>query len=379
MVASWWSRAGLGILVHWTPASVPGWAPPHVPVDELPLAGRRAPLGWTSRAEWYENALRFPGSPVSAHHRATYGTRPYAAFGGDFNDALHAWDPTEWARAFRAAGARYAVLVVKHHDGFCLWPSAIRNPHRGGWHTRRDVAGEFAEAVRAEGMRFGVHYCGGLDRTFDGRPVARRADLVRAVPRGGYPDYAGAQLRELIRRYRPDVLRNDLAWPGTRADVRHLVGYYRFTVPHGVVDRPVPAPPIRHALRLPGAGTLYDRWARRADARDGGRAAHGPGDHGLRTTEPTRRTAPGARTGPYEITRGIGPGAGYNRAAPPEAHLGREELERLVRGTAADGDNLLLTVGPRGEDAAIPAEQRLRLDWLAEHSRHSRVAVTAGE
>ncbi|MFF8710720.1 alpha-L-fucosidase [Streptomyces sp. NPDC015184] len=367
MVASWWSRAGLGILVHWTPASVPGWAPPHVPADELPLAGRRAPLGWSSRAEWYENALRFPGSPVSAHHRATYGTRPYAAFGGDFNDALHAWDPTGWARAFRAAGARYAVLVVKHHDGFCLWPSAIRNPHRAGWHTRRDVAGEFAEAVRAEGMRFGVHYSGGLDRTFDGRPVAGPADLVRAVPRGGYPDYASAQLRELTRRYRPDVLRTDLFWPGTRIDARRLVDYHRFTVPHGVVGHPVPAPPIRHALRLPGAGTLYERWARRAGTGDGGHPAPGPGDRGLRTG-----------TGPYEVTRDIGPGAGHNRAAPPGSFLRREELEALVRDTAADG-NLLLTVGPRGEDATIPAEQRLRLDWLAECSGRFRTAAATGE
>lgn len=107
MVASWWSRARLGIFVHWTPASVPGWAPPYVPPDELPAEGRRAPLAWTAYAEWYENALRFPGSPVSAHHRATYGTRPYTAFGGDFNDALDSWDPAAWAREFRAAGARY--------------------------------------------------------------------------------------------------------------------------------------------------------------------------------------------------------------------------------------------------------------------------------
>ncbi|MFB7215097.1 alpha-L-fucosidase [Streptomyces sp. NPDC056255] len=363
MVASWWSRAGLGIFVHWTPASVPGWAPPYVPADELPLAGRRAPLGWTPYAEWYENALRFPGSPVAAHHRATYGARPYAAFGGDFNDALANWDPTAWARDFRAAGARYAVLVTKHHDGFCLWPSEVANPHRAGWHTARDAVGEFAEAVRAEGLRFGVHYSGGLDRTFDDRPIGTAADIVSAVPRGSYPAYAGAQMRELIRRYRPDILWNDIAWPGSPTDVQRLIEYYRFAVPHGVVnDRLLPRAPIWRTLSLPGAKALYNGRQRRTAARGEGSVPGRPPYRDFRPPESARRTGPGL----YEITRGIDRGFGYNRNSPPEAHLGREALESLARETAAGGGNLLLGVGPRGEDAKVPAAQRLRLDWLAE-------------
>nr|MDT0526465.1 alpha-L-fucosidase [Streptomyces sp. DSM 41633] len=68
----------------------------------------------------------------------------------------------------------------------------------------------------------------------------------------------------------------------------------------------------------------------------------------------------------YEITRGIDHSFGYNRNSPPDAFIGRTALSSLVRDTAADGGNLLLNVGPRGEDATIPAEQRLRLEWLAE-------------
>jgi len=362
MVASWWSRARLGIFVHWTPASVPGWAPPYVPPDELPAAGRRAPLAWTAYAEWYENALRFPGSPVSAHHRATYGTRPYAASGADFNDALDGWDPTAWARDFRAAGARYAVLVTKHHDGFCLWPSEVANPNLSGWHTTRDVVGEFAEAVRAEGLRFGVYYSGGLDWTFDDRPIGTGADTVRAVPRGRYPAYADAQMRELIRRYRPDILWNDIAWPASRSAVRQLIAYYRFIVPHGVVnDRLYPYTPLWRTLRAPGAKALYDRWERRAIAQGEGFVPRKPPYYDFRTPEFARSTGPD----PYEITRGIDHSFGYNRNSPPEAFLDRDALETLVRETAADGGNVLLNVGPRGEDATIPAEQLLRLKWLA--------------
>ncbi|WP_327239624.1 alpha-L-fucosidase [Streptomyces sp. NBC_01318] len=363
MVASWWSRAQLGIFVHWTPASVPGWAPPYVPADRLPLAGRPTPLGWTSYAEWYENALRFPGSPVSAHHRATYGTRPYTAFGQDFNEALESWDPAAWARSFRAAGARYAVLVTKHHDGFCLWPSEVRNPHRTGWHTTRDVVGEFAEAARAEGLRFGVYYSGGLDWTFDDRPIGTGADMVSAVPRGSYPAYAAAQMRELIRRYRPDILWNDIAWPGSRADVQRLIEYYRFTVPNGVVnDRLFPRAPLWSLLRLPGAKPLYNRWERRTIAQGEGFVPRKPPYYDFRTPEFARYIGPD----PYEITRGIDHSFGYNRNSPPDAFLSRTALTALVTGTAAAGGNLLLNVGPRGEDATIPAAQQLRLDWLAE-------------
>ena len=33
------------------------------------------------------------------------------------------FDPEQWMRAIKSAGARYVVMVAKHHDGFCLWPT----------------------------------------------------------------------------------------------------------------------------------------------------------------------------------------------------------------------------------------------------------------
>lgn len=90
------------------------------------------------------------------------------------------------------------------------------NPHRPGWHSRRDVVGELAEAVRGVGLRFGLYYCGGMDWTFDHRPVGSMSDVLAAIPRGAYPAYADAQVRELIDRYRPSVLWNDVAWSGAR-------------------------------------------------------------------------------------------------------------------------------------------------------------------
>src|SRR5690606_319674 len=116
-------------------------------------------------AEWYDNALRDPTSPTSAHHRQHHGDAPYDAFRAPFDAASQAFDAGAWADLFARAGARYVVFVTKHHDGYCLWPTDVPNPWKPGWNSERDFVGELAEAVRARGMRFGLYYSGGLDWT----------------------------------------------------------------------------------------------------------------------------------------------------------------------------------------------------------------------
>lgn len=69
-------------------------------------------------------------------------------------------DPGQWARAAKAAGAKYLILVAKHHDGFALWPTAqseysVKNsPWMGG---KGDVVKLTAAAVRQQGMGFGIY------------------------------------------------------------------------------------------------------------------------------------------------------------------------------------------------------------------------------
>lgn len=71
-----------------------------------------------------------------------------------------ALDASQWVNEIRNAGGRMIMLVVKHHDGFCLWPSryttqsVASSPWLGG-------AGDLARAVSDEchkaGIRFGVY------------------------------------------------------------------------------------------------------------------------------------------------------------------------------------------------------------------------------
>jgi alpha-L-fucosidase len=103
-----------------------------------------------------------------------------------------ALDARQWARAARAGGFRMMILTAKHHDGFCLWPSAVTkhtvaaSPFRGG---NGDVVRELVDACRAEGLKVGL-YCS---------PWDRNSPVYGDSPR--YNDFVCDQLTELLTRY----------------------------------------------------------------------------------------------------------------------------------------------------------------------------------
>jgi alpha-L-fucosidase len=364
-VPAWWRDAKLGIFVHWTPASVAGFAPVDSDIGDLLAAARPDALAENPYTEWYENSLRFPHSSVSRYHREHYGLMPYAELAGGYREGLASWDPDDWARRFAATGARYVVLVAKHHDGFCLWPSDVRNPHREGWHSGRDVVGELREAVLAAGMRFGVYYSGGLDWTFDDRPIGNLGSLLAAVPRGDYPAYAAAQVRELIDRYRPSVLWNDIAWPAPGPELWPLFAEYYRKVPDGVVnDRWMPWSPVFAAARNEWVRRAADSLNARATRTAGGLVPPKPPHYDVQT--PEYMVFDDVRPEPWECVRGMDQSFGYNRASRPEHFLTEDELLDMTADITAKGGNLLLNVGPRGEDARIPDEQLALLGTLAD-------------
>ena len=69
-------------------------------------------------------------------------------------------DTDQWVRVAQSMGARYIILVAKHHGGFCLWPTqsteyCIRNtPWKAG---QGDVLAELAQSCRKHGIRLGVY------------------------------------------------------------------------------------------------------------------------------------------------------------------------------------------------------------------------------
>lgn len=102
------------------------------------------------------------------------------------------FDPEQWVKAARAGGARYLVMVAKHHDGFCLWPSrwtdysVKSSPWRGG---KGDAVGEVAAACRKHGLKFGVYLS----------PWDRHEPSYK--DNAAYDNYYARQITELATRY----------------------------------------------------------------------------------------------------------------------------------------------------------------------------------
>jgi alpha-L-fucosidase len=98
-----------------------------------------------------------PGSDAYTHHIATYGTQDkfgYKNFVPMFK-AEH-YDPAAWAELFKKAGAKYVVPVAEHHDGFAMYDSGVSDWTAKKMGPHRDLIGDLAKAVRAEGLHFGV-------------------------------------------------------------------------------------------------------------------------------------------------------------------------------------------------------------------------------
>ncbi len=366
----WYDEAKLGIFVHWTPASVIGFAPREKEITELLLERYDDMQVEVPYTEWYENSLRFPRSSVSRYHREHYGDKPFAAFAEEFKRTVEErWDPQAWADEFAAAGARYVVLVTKHHDGFCLWPTQVPNPKRAGWFTQRDAVGELASAVRQRGIRFGVYYSGGLDWTFDARPIANIGDLIAAAPGGKNPRYADAHIRELTLRVRPEVLWNDISWAGDKSSLLRLFADYYNEIPEGMVnDRWTPTFPFGRLMRLAPVRNYFNARVKAALAKKGASLAPPPALH-CDTRTPEYTSFDDVRDEKWECVRGMDKSFGFNRASLPEDFLSREALIRSLVDIASKNGNLLLNVGPRGEDAQIPEPQLERLRWLGSFTK----------
>ncbi|WP_246099913.1 alpha-L-fucosidase [Tessaracoccus rhinocerotis] len=180
-----------------------------------------------------------------------------------------------------ARGARYVFPTTKHHDGFCLWDTAttrFRTAHRGPKH---DLIAEIHDAVRAAGARFGVYFSGALDwHVSDLPPIQSDRDLFTLRRNDAeFSRYSTAQLDELIERFQPEVLWNDIEWPdgGKGGEDYALAAVFREylrQVPDGVVNDRWGVPAHGFLTRVSWLGgedtPVVDRWT---DVPDGLRSA----------------------------------------------------------------------------------------------------------
>ena len=316
-VPAWFANAKLGIFIHWGLYSVPGWAPLSHPNHDFDNPDY---IVNDPYAEWYYNVMRIPGSPTQQYHQQHFGGGDYyTTFTPMFQQASTRWNPDTWAKIFSDAGARYAVLTSKHHEGFCLWPTEVPNPNQKNLHADRDLVGDFTKAMRKAGLRAGLYYSGGYDWTFDRGPIETQADYGAVQPRShAYGVYADAQAEELIKRYHPDILWNDITWPKSGNAAKVIADYYN-AVPEGLVD---------------------ERWG------------IGYGDYGSPEYELRKNVDPKK----FEETRGLGRSFGFNRAEGEAETISAQDLIDLLVDIVSKNGNLLLDVGPEADGTLAPVQ-----------------------
>ena len=328
----WYDEAKLGIFIHWGLYSVPAWAEPQ---DPKHITGGP---GNTPYAEWYYNSMRNPGSPTQKYHEQHYGKDyNYYNFAPIFNKETKKWNPDTMAAIFRDAGAKYVVLTSKHHEGFTLWPSKVVNPNQSHLNAERDIVGELTDAVRKDGLKMGLYYSGGYDWTFNRGPIVVDHDYQMTEPEtSSYGKYADAQVEELIDRYHPSILWNDINWPKSGNALKDEADYYN-AVPDGVID---------------------DRW----------------GINHYDFSSPEYAKLDQISEKKWEECRGIGLSFGYNRAETDVQTMAPREVIELLVDIVSKNGNLLLDVGPEA-DGTIPAIQLDRLQKLGAWLKQNGEAI----
>lgn len=326
-VPEWFHDAKFGIFIHWGLYSVPAWAPP---------TGELGKVDWNTwftnnpYAEWYLNTMKIEGSPTWKHHRETYGADfDYYDFIPIFNREIQKFKPDEWAKLFKDVGAQYVVLTTKHHDGFTLWPSWVPNPNLANRDkVSRDLVGDLTQSVRDQGLKMGLYYSGGLDWSFYKTPIIYAGTHRITAPKSvGYAAYADAHWRELIDRYQPSVLWNDITYPEKGNVVGIFADYYN-RVPDGIIN---------------------NRW--------------GIEFNDFITPEYAQMEEITEKK--WESCRGIGYSFGYNQVEDDSHMLSVEELVHFLVDVVSKNGNVLLNIGPK-PDGTIPAGQVERLQGLGE-------------
>ncbi len=244
-IPQWYRDAKFGIFIHWGLYSVPAFA-----------------------NEWYPRNMYMAGSEENKHQIATYG--PLTKFGyKDFIPMFKAehFDPAAWAALFKEAGAKYVVPVFEHHDGFAMYDSSLSDWTAAKMGPRRDLVGDLAAAVRAQGLHVGAssHRIehdwfleGGRKTDSDVQdpryasfygPAHIASDDHGKTPLNFHayvsPEYASdwlARNTEIVSKYHPDVIYFDW-WIGAAAVEpyvkRFAAFYYNDSVkrgPVGVID-----------------------------------------------------------------------------------------------------------------------------------------------
>jgi alpha-L-fucosidase len=181
---SWFVHDRFGLFIHWGLYALP------------------------ARHEWVKNQEEIPDEVYEKYFR-------------HFDPDLY--EPELWAQAASQAGMKYFVVTTKHHEGFCLWDSALTDYKAPNTPAGRDLLHPMVDAFRAQDMRVGFYHSlidwHHPDYIVDPhigplRNAPNRDELNEGRDQSRYAEYLHGQVRELLTQYGDvDILWFDFSYP----------------------------------------------------------------------------------------------------------------------------------------------------------------------
>ncbi|CAH0144599.1 hypothetical protein SRABI27_00376 [Pedobacter sp. Bi27] len=180
-----------GMFIHWGPVSVRG-----------------TEIGWSR------------GDQVP--------TEDYDNLYKEFNPVL--FDADAIVKTAKDAGMKYLTITARHHDGFCLWPTAFTDFNITNTPYKKDIVGALNEACKKQGIKFCIYYSV-LDWHHPDYPIhsPKNQTIDPKSDMSRYALYMKNQLKELITKYDPYMLWFDGQWekPWTDEMGKDLYAYLK--------------------------------------------------------------------------------------------------------------------------------------------------------
>ena len=275
----------------------------------------------------------------------------YQKYADHFDPDLY--DPAAWAEEAAGAGMKYLVVTTKHHDGFCLWDSALTDYKATRTPWGQDLIRPLLDAFRARGLRTGLYYSL-LDWHHPQFPVdlyhPRAGDEEFTAAQAGrdiaaYTDYLHGQVRELLTGYgQIDTMWFDFSYAGRGTGAKGPAEWQSEKLA-AMVRELQPGILINNRLGVPELADF---------------------------TTPEQVMPPGGVSGhrPWEACQTLNGSWGYDRDNTGYKSAG--QLIRMLVDTVSKDGNMLLNIGPNARGEFGPeALTRLREigRWMRLHSR----------
>jgi alpha-L-fucosidase len=280
-------------------------------------------------------------------------TATYEKYFKHFDPDLY--DPEAWAKAASDAGMKYFVVTTKHHEGFCLFDSALTDYKATNTPAGRDLLRPMVEAFRGRNLKVGFYHSlldwHHPDYTADAHhPMRDNADYVAADKARNldrYAEYLHGQSRELLTQYgKIDILWYDFSvgptdrFAGKGRDVwqsEKLIKLVRELQPHIILN---------DRLQIDQDVKTPEQYQPREWVRVNGKPVV------------------------WEACQTFSGSWGYHR--DEESWKSVDLLVKMLIDSVSKGGNLLLNVGPtgRGEFDARALDRLAGMgEWMKRHNR----------